>query len=266
MLIKDAIDLNKRTFISIVGAGGKSTLFSLLAHELYKEKKNIILTTTTHMFADQLIPFANKVSLIENNNEKIILKRMNYFFKKGKYSELILIHHRLQSELGEKVTGPSTDFLKKCWMSGYADYFIVEADGARGKSIKSPAAHEPVICDSTTDVIGVVGIDALGLTLSERNVFRPVLFSQLTGLKIGEKICINDMVALICHPNGLFKNIPLHSKAHLFINKADSNLEKQSARKIAIQVLKSKDSKIDEILIGSGYNKTDPVTEIVKRR
>ena len=51
MLISEALSLEKRAFISLVGAGGKSTLFSRLAEELLLKNKQTILTTTTKMFA-----------------------------------------------------------------------------------------------------------------------------------------------------------------------------------------------------------------------
>jgi len=107
----------------------------------------------------------------------------------------------------------------------------LEADGARGRPLKAPASHEPVICESTTDLIGVIGIDALGFAFRGKNVFRPHLFSQLTGMKIKEKISLDAMAALICHPQGLFKSAPPHSKCHLFINKVDDELRKKLAKK-----------------------------------
>lgn len=265
MFIREALNLKKSAFISLVGAGGKSTLFSLLAREIIEEKKKLILTTTTHMLTRQLIPFIEKGVLIESDNEEITDNLINKWFKKAKHRELILVHHRLKSELGEKIAGPSPLFLSKCWKSGLVDYFLVESDGARGRSIKAPGSHEPVICKSTTDVIGVIGIDALGSTLNEKSVFRPHLFSELTGMKMEEKISIDAITALICHPMGLFKNAPLYSKCHLFINKVDNDSRKKMAKKLAVQVLKYNSKKIDDITIGSGCNEIKPVIEAIKR-
>ena len=265
MLIKDAIDLKERAFISLIGAGGKSTLFSLLARELYQENKKLVLTTTTHMFSSQLILPYKEAALIENNDEKVIEKKINYVFKERRIFELILVQHRKKDDFGEKVSGPSPFFLNKFWNLQYADYFLIEADGARGRPIKAPAAHEPVVCESTTDVIGVIGIDALGLSLSEKNVLRPKLFSQLTGLKMGKRITLREIATLICHPYGLLKNIPPNARMHLFINKVDDDSKKQSAKQLADYVLKLNPKKINDILICSGYNKEEPVAEVIKR-
>ncbi|MEA2021078.1 MAG: selenium cofactor biosynthesis protein YqeC [Candidatus Caldatribacteriota bacterium] len=264
MLISEALDLKEKAFISLVGAGGKSTIFFLLARELSKKKKRIILTTTTHMFTRQLNPFITIKNLIETDDEKIMEDNIKKYFHQNKNGEIVLVHHRIKEKEGEKISGPSPDCLSQWWNSGLADYFIVEADGARGRPIKASASHEPVICESTTDLIGVIGIDALGLPLDEKNVFRPHLFSKLTGTKIREKITLDAMTALICHPQGLFKSVPSHSRCYLFINKVNDELRKKSAEKLAAQVLQYNCGKIDDIIIGSGYKKVQPVIEVIK--
>jgi len=266
MLICKALDLKEKAFISLVGAGGKSTLFSLLAQELSKQEKKIILTTTTHMFAWQLKPFTKKGVLIENGDEKIMETIIKKYFSQEKNRELILVHHRAKDELGEKVVGPSSDYLRQWWSLELADYFLVEADGARGRPLKAPATHEPVICESTTDLIGVVGIDVLGLPLNEENVFRPNLFCKLTDMKMREKISLDAMAALILHPMGLFKSAPLHSKCHLFINKVDNEVRKESAEKLTAHVLRCNTGRIDDIIIGSASGISNPVIEVIKER
>ena len=44
---------------------------------------------------------------------------------------------------------------------------LVEADAPRGRSLKVPAPHEPVIPASTTLVVVVCALDALGQPLDE---------------------------------------------------------------------------------------------------
>ena len=111
MLISEALDLKERAFISLVGAGGKSTLFKGLAQELSKQKKKIILTTTTHMFTWQLTPFIKKGNLIEFNDEKIMEDNIKKFFYQNKNREIILVHHRIKEKEGEKISGPEPLYL-----------------------------------------------------------------------------------------------------------------------------------------------------------
>ena len=143
-------------------------------------------------------------------------------------------------------------------------YFLVEADGAAGRSVKAPASHEPVIPLSTTDLIGVIGIDALGLPLQEENVFRSEIFSRLTGLNLGEKVDIEALAFLICHPQGLFKEAPPGCRRHLFINKAEDSERLKMAEELTFQVLKISPRGINNIIIGATGQK-EVVAEVIKK-
>lgn len=265
MFISKALDLKERAFISLVGAGGKSTLFKRLAEELVLKNKRMILTTTTKMFAWQLAPFIKKGRLIEGLNEENILGCIKkYFSLKRKKGRLAVIGEKIEDNEEEKISGPPPDWLDQWWEGKLADYFLVEADGAAGKSVKAPAHHEPVIPLSTTDLVGVIGIDALGLSLQEENVFRSEIFSRLIGLKLGEKIGIEALVLLICHPEGLFKGAPSGCRHHLFINKAEDSNSIKMAEELAFEVLKTCHRRISDIIIGAAGQK-EVVAEVIRK-
>jgi len=264
MLISEALGLKKRAFISLVGAGGKSTLFKRLAEELILKDKRMILTTTTKMFNWQLIPLIKKGRLIEEHNEEIIQESIKkYFSLKRKGGRLAVIGEKIEDNGEGKVSGPPPDWLDKWWKDRMADYFLVEADGGAGRPVKAPASHEPVIPLSTTDLVGVIGIDALGLSLQEENVFRSEIFSRLTGLKLGEKIGIEALSLLICHPEGLFKGVPPGCRRHLFINKAENAEDQKRAEELTFQVLKICPRGIGDIIIGTAGQK-EVVAEVIR--
>ena len=264
MLISEALDLEERAFISLVGAGGKSTLFSRMADELAHKNKRMILTTTTKMFSWQLAPFIKKENLIEFNDEKIMEDNIKKFFYKNKNREIVLVHHRIKEKEGEKISGPEPFYLDKWWKEKLADYFLVEADGAAGRPVKAPASHEPVIPLSTTDLVGVIGIDALGLSLQEENIFRSEIFSRLTGLNLGEKVGIEALAFLICHSQGLFKEAPPGCRLHLFINKAEDPENLKMAEELTFQVLKICPRRISDIIIGATGQK-EVVAEVIRK-
>ncbi len=264
MLISEALGLEKRAFISMVGAGGKSTLFSRLAEELLLKKKRMILTTTTKMFAWQLGAFIKKGKLVEGNEEETIRKYIKkYFSVERKAGRLAVIREKIEDNGEEKVSGSSPTWLDKWWEDKLADYFLIEADGAAGRSVKAPASHEPVIPSLTTDLIGVIGIDALGLPLQEESVFRSEIFSQLTGLNLGEKIGIEALSLLICHPEGLFKGTPPGCRCHLFINKVENPKEQKLAEELAFQVLRICHRRISGIIMGAA-SQDEVVVELIK--
>jgi len=265
MRICDALGLKEKAFISFVGAGGKSALFNRLAEELLLKNKRIILTTTTKMFAWQLAPFIKKGILIEGHNEEIIQESIKkYFSLKSKGGRLAVIGEKIEDNGEEKVSGPPPDWLDKWWEDKLADYFLIEADGAAGRPVKAPASHEPVIPLPTTNLVGVIGIDALGLSLQEENVFRSEIFSQLTGLKLGEKIGIEALALLICHPQGLFKGDPQNCLRHLFINKVEDSKDLKIAEELIFQVLKICPRGISDIIIGAASQK-EVVAEVIRR-
>ena len=263
MLIGEALNLKERAFISLVGAGGKSTLFKRLAEEMALKNKRTILTTTTKMFAWQLAPFVKKGKLAEGHDEETIREYIKKYFYQNKNREIVLVHQRIREKEGEKISGPSPLYLDKWWKEKLADYFLVEADGAAGRPVKAPASHEPVIPLSTTDLIGVIGIDALGLALQEENVFRSEIFSRLTGLNLGEKIGIEALSLLICHPEGLFKGTPPGCRRHLFINKAEDSEDLKMAEELTFQVLKICHQRISDIIMGAA-NQKEVVVELIK--
>jgi len=264
MLISKALNLKERAFISLVGAGGKSTLFNRLAEELALKNKRMILTTTTKMFSWQLTSFIKKGNLIEFNDEKIMEDNIKKYFFQNKNREIVLVHHRIKEKEGEKISGPEPLYLDKWWEDKIADYFLVEADGAAGRSVKAPASHEPVIPLSTTDLIGVIGIDALGLSLQEENVFRSQIFSRLTGLNLGEKVGVEALAFLICHPEGLFKEAPPDCRRHLFINKVEDSNGLKMAEELTFEVLKICHRKISDIIIGAAGHK-EVITEVIRK-
>lgn len=266
MLISEVLDLKERAFISLVGAGGKSTLFNRLAEELTLKNKRMILTTTTKMFSWQIAPVIKKGRLIEGHNEEPVRESIKkYFSFQSKERRLVVIGEEIEEINGkEKLIGLPPDWLDSWWEDKIADYFLVEADGAAGRPVKAPASYEPIIPLSTTDLIGVIGIDALGLSLQEENVFRSEIFSKITGLKFGEKVGLETLALLICHPEGLFKGAPPGCRRHLFINKVENPENLKMAEELTFQVLKICPRGINDIIVGAAGQK-EVVTEVIRR-
>jgi len=264
MLISKALGLKEKAFISLVGAGGKSTLFKRLAEELAHKNKRMILTTATKMFSWQLAPFIKKGRLVEGHDEETIWKYIKkYFSVESKAGRLAVIGEKIEDSGEEKVSGPPPEWLDKWWEESLVDFILIEADGGAGRPVKAPAPHEPVIPLSTTDLVGVIGIDALGLSLQEENVFRSEIFSRLTGLKLGEKIGIEALSLLICHPEGLFKGAPPGCRRHLFINKAENAEDQKRAEELTFQVIKICPRGISDIIIGAAGQK-EVVAEVIR--
>ncbi|MDD3656983.1 MAG: selenium cofactor biosynthesis protein YqeC [Atribacterota bacterium] len=263
MLISEALKLKDKAFISLVGAGGKSSILQILTEELREKKKRIILTTTTKMFTDQLNLFLEEGQVIESFNAQVMEENIKSYFQQDKNGIIILLNQRLIENGREKFTGPKRSYLNYWWREGLADFFIVEADGARGRPIKAPTYYEPVVPKMTTDLVGVIGIEAVGLRLGEENVFRSSIFSSLTGLKWGKKINTEVIVALINHPAGLFKNSPKFARRYLFLNKVNNREKDSIATEVAFQVMMNNQARINAIIIGDTLQKDSSILKVV---
>jgi probable selenium-dependent hydroxylase accessory protein YqeC len=127
----------------------------------------------------------------------------------------------------------------------------VEADGAAGLPVKAPAAHEPVIPASTTLVVAMMGLDAMGRRLVPGEVFRPDAVEEVTGLKAGEKLNSSSLAGIFLHPKGLFKGTPDSAKRIAFLNKVDLLGHEERALDLATRILSGAERRISRVVIGS---------------
>ncbi len=87
-------------------------------------------------------------------------------------------------------------------------HVLVEADGSRGRPLKAPAEHEPVIPASTDVVVAVVGLSVIGQALSEEFVHRPARVAALTGCRLGDTVIPAMVATVLRHPEGSTRGAP----------------------------------------------------------
>jgi probable selenium-dependent hydroxylase accessory protein YqeC len=223
MLPVFAIAPDGRHCISVVGGGGKTTTIFQLARELKALEKKVLVTTTTNMFVPG-----------EDQCDVLVLTPAQdaHLFEGIPYGTVVCLGGGL---LADTVKLKSVDpvFIDRIMAQGLFDTVLVEADGAKRKPIKAPAHYEPVIPASSTCVIGVIGLDALGAPLDEAHVHRPELFGAVTGLQPGETVDAPAVVRLVSSPEGLFKGAPPGCCQYVLFNKADTSEQMDRARSIA---------------------------------
>ena len=176
--------------VSIVGAGGKTTLMFSLAR-LLGSKSKVLVTTTTKIYVPN--PGQYDFMAIGSSN----FDKYNRMPANGIY----IYGNAVSDE--NKILGLSTEDVDS--LALLFDYVLVESDGARGKLIKGWGGNEPVICSSTTHTVGVLNLNALGLTADEENVHRLDEFLKITGAQRHEKMNIEHLASLVFHKDGLFK-------------------------------------------------------------
>jgi molybdenum cofactor cytidylyltransferase len=147
MGLADELGLRERDLISFVGAGGKTTTMFRLGAELRSGGNAVVITTTTRMSVSQVAP------------------------------GLVV---RPDPHDAGKVMGPGLEWITSAFADTSLDYVLVEADGAKHHSVKAPAAHEPVIPQSTTLVVCVIGAGALDRVIEDQ-AHRPLRVAAAAG-------------------------------------------------------------------------------------
>ncbi len=252
--LAEALSLKEREVISLVGAGGKTTLMFRLAKELFLNGKRVVATTTTKI----LEPKSEETNFLfvdpdERKIKDFILDHLD------QYGRVTVARERLESG---KLVGVSADLVNELWSFGKIDVIIVEADGAAGRPIKAPREWEPVIPTVTTLIVAILGVDGVGKELNEENAFQPDLVSKVTGIPVGEELTDEAMAILAVHPEGIFKGAPPSSRLVAFLNKVDIPQGLANARSIAKKILEKEHRRIERVVLGQLKNEP-PVAEVM---
>ncbi|AZR74583.1 hypothetical protein BBF96_15100 [Anoxybacter fermentans] len=250
-MFKEILDLKRHTVVTLIGAGGKTTTMYYLAYKMAQANCRVLITTTT------------KIYYLAKDVERFVkaqiydewLYKLKERARPGKY---------LVAGSGVKdgkVLGVVPEWIDELAGSGIFDLILVEGDGSAQKPLKAPAEFEPVIPESTSLLLPVLGLSGVGQSLSKKVVHRVEKFMELTGLKIGEKIGIDHLFQVYTQPEGYdllkWKDI---CKVVPIINQVDDDLLEEIGQKLAGLFLKSG---IDPVLL-TCYRKNQIIWRICR--
>ncbi len=187
----------KGHIISIVGAGGKTTLMYFLAEQYAGRGHNTLVTTTAHIL---------RPARFEAENAEEIRR----LWQKGRYAVI----GRKSSD--NKLTAPENigEYISM------ADSVIIEADGAKTLSFKAPESHEPAIYPKSDIAIGSAGLDALGRRLKDA-CFRAERAAELLGCDEEHIITAEDIALMLSSYEGQRKNTE-GMRYYALLNKCDN--------------------------------------------
>lgn len=221
--LAEAFRVGKGDVVSLVGAGGKTTTLYALSTELRRRGLTVVVTTTTHLqtpdpdsaFTTPPIVFASE----EGDWMETVEARVR------RYGAATVVGTKVRDDKLKGIGPAEVDQLRRI-----ADCLLIEADGARSRSLKSPASHEPVVPPSTSLTVAIAGLDALGQPLDEKSVHRLEEVSRLSGAPPGSRI--SEEVMALALFRGYEKAPPAGSRLQFFLNKADESRLRQ-AEKVA---------------------------------
>ena len=178
--------------VAIVGTGGKTALMDQLADE--NAAKGVLIAPTTRIGTDQ----------IKQRTGVSYLGRME----------------------GDKFAAAPLDEIEAA-AQNYS-LTLMEADGSKGLPLKGWAVHEPIVPAFATVTIGVIPVQALGLTANDNTVHRLPLFREQTGLSAGDAVtgaALSRMILWCVERYSMGRRV-------IFINQVDSEEQLAAARQI----------------------------------
>lgn len=239
MTLVEAFHVQDREIISLVGGGGKTTLLFGLGNELAGKREGILLTTTTKIWEPDPSP---SFALILSRDLSVLKRRIADNI--GHYSYLVVAEDRLDNG---KLEGIDPRWVDELHQLPGVSTIIVEADGAAGRSLKAPRDGEPVIPQSTSLLIPMVGLDILGCPLTEPFVFRSEMASRLLSLPIGSPVTDEIIGRLL---QEIIKKRPKTARVIPFINKVDHPDWLEEARALAKRLMETGSPDITLVVIG----------------
>lgn len=193
-----------KKIISVIGAGGKTSLLHKMSEYYLEKKETVFLTTTTHMMLEKDTDISCDVfSIIER------LKNDKYCMA----GEICVNNNK-------KIQALSSDLLKA--IIPYADNILIEADGAKHYSLKYPLESEPVIFEFTTDVYLVLGLWDIGKDCKDV-IFRFEDMSLELGTKNDEKVTFKHIKQIQKIYEKRLKEQGFKGKIHYIYSKKTDN-------------------------------------------
>jgi probable selenium-dependent hydroxylase accessory protein YqeC len=253
MTLTEGLALGEKDVISLVGGGGKTTLLFALGRELAARGSGIVLTTTTKIWEPAPDP-----SFAQFLSARLSEVRNWVAANAGRFPFLLVAAGRLENG---KLQGVPPAWVAELRGMEEVAALVIEADGAAGRPLKAPREGEPVVPESTSLLVPVLGIDGLGSPLDEEHVFRSAIACRLLDLPRGSQVTEEAVLGLLA---ATLRNVPAEARVIPFINKVDLPQGRERARKLARVLLAAALPGVERIVLGQAA-RTPPVAEVVVR-
>jgi molybdenum cofactor cytidylyltransferase len=231
MRLADSLRMAPKRVAAFVGAGGKSSAISCVASEVATEFP-VIVTTTTHLALSQrTLAKAHLVAtsmgslkalpdLLEANGSVLVTGPVARGEPRwlGVDGGVLKVLRRVATVMGAAM--------------------LVEADGARGLSLKVPGDREPVIPRFADLVVPVAGLDVVGTALDGGLVHHPERAAELLWMGPREVLEPSHVGRVLTDPAGGLKGVRPGAEVRILLTKAEGR-RLEVGREVAEAVLAS---------------------------
>ena len=270
MQISEALKIQRGDVVSFVGAGGKTTTAMRLMVELAEAHQPVVFTTTTKILEpvlaeDERLVLSEQPETILKIVPELLARRLKVFLAVRRLEETDpTLHEDLDYPFpvrANKLQGIAPEMVDRL-AAALPDLVILnEADGAKHRSLKAPAAHEPVVPVSTSLLVPMASLHVLGKPLSDGYVFRPERVAALSGTALGEPVTVDTVAAVLTHPQGGLKALPPQARVVPLLNQWEGERGSAEAREVAKLVLRHE--RIQRVVVAS-LRQADPVLDIIE--
>lgn len=182
--------------ISVVGAGGKSSLIEILSEELSERGICHDIMTTTHMWPMKTGKFRRQLGEIGVDGKVVPLTE-----------------EQIREVLAEQRP------------------MLIEADGSKGLPCKAPEVWEPVIREESTHVFAVIGASCLGERIMDC-CHRPERVKALLNCSSDHRLTPEDLAVLALDKNGFYKNVSENQTYGIILNQVDNEIVYQEVKRL----------------------------------
>ncbi len=258
MKLRTALRLGAGEIVAFVGGGGKTTAMFRLARELAAEGQGVITTTTTRLGASQV---GSAPVLLRLEKQGLSAALQTRILAELETHRHVLVVGTVDEDM-DKATGIDPELIPVLAGLPGVSAVLVEADGAREMPFKAPAEYEPQIPPSTTVVVPVMGVEALGQPLAAPWAHRVELICALTGAAEGDPITPELAAQVLAHPQGGRKNVPPGARVIPLINKVETAAQATRASEMAACLLSAPGC--EAVMIGA-VQAANPVSRVLGR-
>ena len=185
--------------VAIVGAGGKTTTMFALASALAERGLRVVTTKSTTIHRPSMARAPRLLISPPDRWQTDLPPALDA------HPVITVV---TAAPTPRRYNGIPPDLAPDLLRDSGADVLIVEADGARRRLLKAPAAHEPAMPAGATLVIPVACLAAVGRPLAERRVHRPELVAEILGIALGARLAVDHVVTLLLDPRAGRKAAP----------------------------------------------------------
>lgn len=263
LTLSEALGIRPRSIVAVVGGGGKTSTLVRLCQEAAREGRRVLATTTARMKLEELADMQEVLLWDEHDatgqtwtafsrgcvgglTDTWIDDALSGTFHDSRMPVAFLG----RSVMRDKVVGLPVDYLGQLLARLNWDVVVVEADGARGRSVKGHRLGEPILPLCATHCVIVVGADGIESEVGEDTCHRPEVIRDLLGLSWTDRLNARRIVELLCHPRGLLSKIPGDMEVALYVNKVPLGRHHRPARELAEAVLKRCGRRIQRVAVG----------------